>query len=55
VLLRTSEPLPVDDYATSRSTGAFVMIDPSEDTTLAAGLIGNPFAGVAGHASASRR
>ncbi len=40
VTLRTSEPLPVDDYASSRRTGSFLVIDPSDGTTLAAGLIG---------------
>jgi sulfate adenylyltransferase subunit 1 len=42
VLLRTAEPLPVDDYATNRRTGAFLVIDPADGTTLAAGLIGAP-------------
>ena len=42
VLLRTAEPLPVDDYRTSRRTGAFLVIDPADGTTLAAGLVGAP-------------
>ncbi|WP_194916290.1 sulfate adenylyltransferase subunit 1 [Catenulispora rubra] len=42
--LRTSEPLPVDDYTTSRRTGSFLLIDPSDGGTLAAGLIGAPLA-----------
>jgi sulfate adenylyltransferase subunit 1 len=43
VLLHTAEPLPVDDYGVNRRTGAFLMIDPNDGTTLAAGLIGtNP-------------
>lgn len=42
VLLRTAEPLPVDDYATNRRTGAFLVIDQADGTTLAAGLIGTP-------------
>jgi sulfate adenylyltransferase subunit 1 len=42
VLLRTAEPLPVDDYATNRRTGAFLVIDPADGTTLAAGMVGNP-------------
>jgi sulfate adenylyltransferase subunit 1 len=42
VALRTADPLPVDDYADSRATGAFLLIDPSTGNTLAAGLIGSP-------------
>jgi sulfate adenylyltransferase subunit 1 len=42
VILHTAEPLPVDHYAVIRRTGAFLVIDPSDGTTLAAGLVGNP-------------
>jgi sulfate adenylyltransferase subunit 1 len=42
VLLLTAEPLPVDDYSINRRTGAFLVIDPSDGTTLAAGLVGTP-------------
>jgi sulfate adenylyltransferase subunit 1 len=42
VLLRTAEPLPVDDYAANRRTGSFLVIDPADGTTLAAGLVGTP-------------
>ncbi|ACU75121.1 sulfate adenylyltransferase, large subunit [Catenulispora acidiphila DSM 44928] len=42
VTLRTSQPLPVDDYSTSRRTGSFLLIEPSDGGTLAAGLIGMP-------------
>jgi sulfate adenylyltransferase subunit 1 len=42
VLVRLAEPLPVDDYAVSRRTGSFVLIDPSDGSTLAAGLVGAP-------------
>jgi sulfate adenylyltransferase subunit 1 len=42
VRLRTAEPLPVDDYTVDRRTGAFLVIDPSDGTTLAAGLVGAP-------------
>jgi len=42
VLLRTAEPLPVDDYSENRRTGAFLVIDPSDGITLAAGLLGTP-------------
>jgi sulfate adenylyltransferase subunit 1 len=38
--VRTAEPLPVDDYAASRPTGSFLVIDPSDGSTLAAGLVG---------------
>ncbi|MER7012552.1 GTP-binding protein [Saccharopolyspora sp. NPDC000359] len=44
VQLRTAEPLPVDTYAASRRTGSFLVIDPADGTTLAAGLIGVPLA-----------
>ena len=40
--LRTAEPLPVDDYAVSRTGGAFLVIDPADGSTLAAGLVGAP-------------
>jgi sulfate adenylyltransferase subunit 1 len=42
VQLHTSEPLPIDDYADSRRTGSFLVIDPSDGITLAAGLVGLP-------------
>ncbi|HEX4702969.1 MAG TPA: GTP-binding protein [Pseudonocardiaceae bacterium] len=42
VWVRTSEPLPADDYTTSRRTGSFLVIDPADGATLAAGLIGAP-------------
>lgn len=44
VLIRTAEPLPVDDYAVNRRTGAFLVIDPVDGATLAAGLVGAPLA-----------
>jgi sulfate adenylyltransferase subunit 1 len=40
VAIRTAEPLPVDDYATSRRTGSFILIDPADGATLAAGMVG---------------
>ncbi len=40
VWIRTAEPLPVDDYATVRRTGAFLVIDPADGATRAAGLVG---------------
>jgi sulfate adenylyltransferase subunit 1 len=40
VRVSTAEALPVDDYVASHRTGAFVVIDPVDGSTLAAGLIG---------------
>nr|WP_042194278.1 GTP-binding protein [Kibdelosporangium sp. MJ126-NF4]CEL21213.1 Sulfate adenylyltransferase subunit 1 [Kibdelosporangium sp. MJ126-NF4]CTQ96221.1 Sulfate adenylyltransferase subunit 1 (EC 2.7.7.4) [Kibdelosporangium sp. MJ126-NF4] len=42
VRLRTADPLPIDDYTVNRRTGAFLVIDASDGTTLAAGLVGAP-------------
>jgi sulfate adenylyltransferase subunit 1 len=42
VSVRTAEPIPVDDYARHGRTGAFLVIDPADGTTLAAGLVGAP-------------
>jgi sulfate adenylyltransferase subunit 1 len=44
VVLRTSEAIPVDDYGTSPRTGAFLVIDPQDGDTLAAGMVGSRFA-----------
>jgi sulfate adenylyltransferase subunit 1 len=44
ILLRTSEPLPMDLYADSRLTGSFLLIDPNDGTTLTAGMAGEAFA-----------
>ncbi len=44
VVLRTSEPLPVDAYADSRRTGSFLLIDPADGSTLTAGMAGDAFA-----------
>jgi sulfate adenylyltransferase subunit 1 len=51
ITVQTSQPLPVDDYTVSHSTGAFLVIDPHDGTTLAAGLVGNslPLATVSGN------
>ncbi|MFZ3560702.1 sulfate adenylyltransferase subunit 1 [Streptomyces sp. BH055] len=40
VVLRTAEPLAVDDYAHHRRTGSFLLIDPDDGATLAAGMAG---------------
>jgi sulfate adenylyltransferase subunit 1 len=42
VSLHTAEPVPVDDYARHGRTGAFLVIDPADGATLAAGLVGAP-------------
>ncbi|GAA4014242.1 sulfate adenylyltransferase subunit 1 [Streptomyces plumbiresistens] len=39
VTLRTAEPLALDDYAVSRRTGAFLLIDPADGATLTAGMV----------------
>jgi sulfate adenylyltransferase subunit 1 len=38
VRVRTQEPLPLDDYARVRSTGAFLLVDDGDGATLAAGM-----------------
>ncbi|OZM74280.1 sulfate adenylyltransferase [Amycolatopsis antarctica] len=43
VRLRLSEPVPVDDYATSPRTGGFLVIEPRDGDTLAAGMVGDRF------------
>ncbi|WP_327352539.1 sulfate adenylyltransferase subunit 1 [Streptomyces sp. NBC_01304] len=50
VRVRTAEPLALDAYADSRRTGSFLLIDPADGTTLAAGMAGEAFA--AGEAEA---
>jgi sulfate adenylyltransferase subunit 1 len=42
VVVRSAEQLPIDDYADSRRTGAFLVIDPADGGTLAGGLVGAP-------------
>jgi sulfate adenylyltransferase subunit 1 len=39
VSMRTLQPLFVDDYATNRATGSFILIDETTNNTLAAGMI----------------
>ena len=43
VVVRTSEPLALDDYAASRRTGSFLLIDPADGATLTAGMVGDAF------------
>lgn len=40
VRLRLAEPVVLDDYATHRRTGGFLVVDPADGSTLAAGLVG---------------
>ncbi|MFD4553537.1 sulfate adenylyltransferase subunit 1 [Streptomyces sp. NPDC058469] len=40
VQIRTAEPLAVDDYLENRRTGSFLLIDPQDGVTLAAGMVG---------------
>jgi sulfate adenylyltransferase subunit 1 len=44
VTLRLAEELGVDDYGVSPRTGAFLVIEPKDGDTLAAGLVGERFA-----------
>jgi sulfate adenylyltransferase subunit 1 len=39
IALRTAEPLALDDYAVSRRTGAFILVDPADGATLTAGMV----------------
>ncbi|MFE5818130.1 sulfate adenylyltransferase subunit 1 [Streptomyces sp. NPDC056479] len=39
VQIRTAEPLAVDDYLENRRTGSFLLVDPQDGATLAAGMI----------------
>ncbi|MEU6439704.1 GTP-binding protein [Streptomyces sp. NPDC047046] len=48
VVVRTADPLALDDYAGSRRTGSFLLVDPADGTTLAAGMAGEAFGGNAG-------
>ncbi len=41
VSLQLAEALPIEDYAVSRSNGAFLLIDPQLGSTLAAGMAGS--------------
>ncbi|GEK19783.1 sulfate adenylyltransferase subunit 1 [Cellulomonas xylanilytica] len=40
VKIRLAEPIVLDEYATHRRTGGFLLVDPTDGTTLAAGMIG---------------
>jgi sulfate adenylyltransferase subunit 1 len=55
VVVRTAEPLALDVYADSRRTGSFLLIDPSDGTTLSAAMAGEAFATTAGHVHGTPR
>jgi bifunctional enzyme CysN/CysC len=42
VVLRTTEPVIVDDYRRNRATGSFVLIDEASNQTVAGGMIRDP-------------
>ncbi|MET7302371.1 GTP-binding protein [Embleya sp. NPDC005575] len=44
VVLRTAQPLALDDYAIGRRTGSFLLIDEADGSTLTAGMAGAAFA-----------
>ncbi len=41
IAVQTAEPIVADDYAHSRESGSFLLIDPAGGNTLAAGLVGD--------------
>jgi len=51
VTLRTADPLPVEDYRPGGAVGSLLIIEPSDGTTLAAGMVGDRRAAL--HASIS--
>ena len=53
VTLKIAAPLAVDDYASDRLTGSFLVIDDHDGQTLAAGLVGDPIRGVAAAGAAA--
>ncbi len=38
VVLRTAEPVAIDAYGAVRRTGSFLLVDPSDGSTLTAGM-----------------
>ena len=44
VRLRTTQPLFFDEYRRNRTTGSFILVDESSNTTVAAGMINGPAA-----------
>ncbi|MFC8043640.1 sulfate adenylyltransferase subunit 1 [Nocardia sp. NPDC057353] len=41
ISVRVAEPIAADDYRVNRHTGSFLLIDPANGNTLAAGLVGD--------------
>lgn len=46
VTLQLAAPIAAEEYVTSRRTGAFLLIDPHDGSTLAAGMVGNALSAV---------
>lgn len=42
IRLKTAKPLAYDGYATNRLTGAFILIEPGTNATVAAGMLATP-------------
>jgi sulfate adenylyltransferase subunit 1 len=40
--LRLAAPIAAEEYVVSRRTGAFLVVDPHDGVTLAAGMVGDP-------------
>jgi sulfate adenylyltransferase subunit 1 (EFTu-like GTPase family) len=40
VRIKTASPLLTDGYRDNRSTGSFILVDPSTHLTVAAGVVG---------------
>ena len=40
IRIKTASPILADPYRTNRMTGAFILVDPSTNATVAAGVIG---------------
>lgn len=45
VSIKTAQPVVAEEYARSRNTGSFLLIDPASGYTLAAGMVGNALRG----------
>jgi sulfate adenylyltransferase subunit 1 len=52
VSIRLAEPLPTDDYLVDARNGSFLVIDPADGSTLAAGLVGAPLTDLTSAAAA---
>jgi len=55
VEVRLAAAVPLDPYATHRRTGAFLLVDQADGTTLAAGMVGpSPLPALAARAERCR-